>query len=127
MSESLAIMNRKLLFILFSADACRRNHAFMYALDLTQHGPSVRVILEGEATQCLRARQGRFAELFEQARDLGLIVGACRTASSGCSTGDPQRDVTQLAALEGIELLDSLGGHAGVERYVKDGYEIVTF
>ena len=30
-------MPRKILFVLFSEDACRQNHALMYALDLRTH------------------------------------------------------------------------------------------
>ena len=118
-------MKRKLLFVVFTNDACRRNHAFMYAIDLARRGYTVRLILEGDATQSLREREGRFGELFDQARALGLIAGACKTASSGCQM--PERNVTQIAAEIGLSLIDTLDGHAGIEPYVSDGYEIVTF
>jgi hypothetical protein len=118
-------MKRKLLFVVFTDDACRRNHAFMYAIDLARHEHSVRILLEGDATQSLRERDGRFGELFEEARALGLLVGACKTASSGC--GDPARDVTGLARESGVPLIDTLDGHAGIEPFVGEGYEVVTF
>jgi hypothetical protein len=118
-------MVRKLLFVLFTSDACRRNHAFMYAIDLARHGHTVRLILEGEATGSLREREGRFGELFDEARGLGLVVGACKTAAAGCA--DPARDVTALARDLGLPLIDSLDGHAGIEPFVSAGYEIVTF
>jgi hypothetical protein len=118
-------MTRKLLFLVFTNDACRRNHAFMHAVDLARRGHVVRLILEGDATQSLRAREGRFGAIFEEARSLGLLAGACRTASSGCN--DPARDVTALARDLGLPLMDTLDGHAGLEPFVSDGYEIVTF
>lgn len=118
-------MTRKLLFVLFTNDGCKRNHAFMYAIDLAQHGHQVRLLLEGEGTQCLREREGRFGELFEQARGLGLLAGACKAASAGCQ--DPSRDVTGLAQDLGLPLLDTLGGHAGIAPFVAEGYEVVTF
>lgn len=118
-------MKRKLLFIVFTNDACRRNHALMHAIDLSRRGHGIRVILEGDATQSLLEREGRFGELFDEARSLGLLAGVCRTAAAGC--GDPARDVTRLAEEAGLPLVDSMGGHAGVGPFVEDGYEIVTF
>jgi hypothetical protein len=118
-------MPRKMLFVVFTNDACRRNHAFMYAIDLARHGHVVRLILEGDATQSLREREGRFGELFEEARGLGLLVGACKTATTGCR--NPSRDVTGLARELGLPLIDTLDGHAGIESFVSEGYEVITF
>jgi hypothetical protein len=118
-------MSRKMLFVVFTNDACRRNHAFLYAIDLARHGHVVRLILEGDATQSLREREGRFGELFEEARGLGLLVGACKTATTGCR--DPARDVTGLARELGLPLLDTLDGHAGIASFVGEGFEVVTF
>ena len=118
-------MKRKLLFLVFTNDACRRNHAFMYAVDLSRNGHDVRLIVEGDATRCLLEREGRFGELFEEARGLGLLVGLCRAASQGCS--DPSRDVTRLAQECGLTLIDTLDGHAGIASFVAEGYEVITF
>jgi hypothetical protein len=118
-------MKRNLLFVVFTNDSCRRNHAFMYAIDLARHGHVVRLILEGEAVQSLRERAGRFGELFDEARSLGLLEGVCKTASTGCS--DAARDVTGLAQQCGLPLIGTLDGHAGIEAFVSNGYEIVTF
>jgi hypothetical protein len=120
-------MPRKLLFLVFTNDPCRRNHAFLYALDLARHGHQVQIVLEGEATRCLRERQGRFGELFAEAVRLGLLAGACKTASGGCATGDPAREVTDLAEEAGVPLLDAMQGHAGIAPFVNQGFEIVTF
>jgi len=118
-------MTRKLLFIVFTTDSCRRNHAFMYAVDLARHGHQVRLLLEGEGVQCLREREGRFGELFEEARGLGLIAGACQAASGGCK--NPERDVTGIAAGLELPLLATMNGHAGIESFVREGYEVVLF
>jgi hypothetical protein len=118
-------VTRKLLFVVFTNDACRRNHAFLYAIDLARHGHLVRLILEGDATQSLRERSGRFGTLFEEARALGLLAGACKTATTGCR--DAARDVTGLAHELGLPLIDTLDGHAGIESFVSEGYEVVTF
>lgn len=118
-------MARKLLFVVFTDDACKRNHAFLWAADLARHGHQVRILLEGEGTQSLKVREGRFGELFEQARGMGLIAGACKTASCGCS--EPERDVSAIAQELGLALLDGADGHASIEPFVREGYEVVTF
>lgn len=120
-------MARKLLFLVFTNDPCRRNHAFMYALDLHRQGHETKIILEGEGTQSLRDRTGRFGELFAEAVEANVLVGACKTASGGCASDDPARSVAALAETAGLPLLDTMGGHAGIGPFVKDGYEIVTF
>lgn len=118
---------RKLLFLVFTNEACRRNHAFLYALDLHRQGHQTRIILEGEATQCLRERTGFFGEIFEEAQAAKLLVGACKTASGGCATREPGRGVAAMAEEGQIPLLDDMGGHAGIASFVRDGYEIVVF
>ncbi len=118
-------MARKLLFVVFTNDPCKRNHAFMYAADLTRQGHTVRLLLEGEGTQCLREREGRFGELFDEAAKLGLFAGACAAASMGCADAD--RDVTPLAKQAGLSLLGDMSGHAGIGPFVRDGFEVVTF
>ncbi|MGC4120827.1 MAG: hypothetical protein QM765_40875 [Myxococcales bacterium] len=118
-------MARKLLFVVFTNDPCKRNHAFLWAADLAQHGHHVRILLEGEGTQSLKEREGHFGELFEKARGLGLIAGACKAASAGCK--DPDRDVTPIAQELGLELFDGAGGHASIAPFVDQGYEVVTF
>ncbi len=67
------------------------------------------------------------ARLLREAINLGLVAGACRTASAGCSTGDPDRQVTEAGGKLGLELLDDLDDHAGVDTYVREGYELVPF
>ncbi|MDD5310083.1 MAG: DsrE family protein [Deltaproteobacteria bacterium] len=118
-------MKRKILFLVFTNEPCRRNHAFLYAIDLARHGHDVRLLLEGEGVQCLREREERFGELFEEARGLGLLVGVCKAASAGCS--DASRDVTRLAEESGLALVATLDGHAGIAEFVEEGYEVITF
>ena len=121
-------MPRKILFVLFSEDACRQNHALLYALDLREKGHEVKLILEGGATRmvsAMHAADSRPGALLRQARDVGILAGACGRASSGCASEDPTRQVAQLAEAAGVPLLSALGGHASIEPFVREGYELV--
>ena len=100
----------------------------MYAIDLHRAGHEIKIILEGKGTLALRRlAQGdeRFIGYYKEACKLGILVGACRTASRGCV--DENDDVQEIAKQYSLALLDDLMGHAGITNYVDEGYEIVTF
>lgn len=121
---------RKHLFVVFTDDSCRQNHALMYALELHAKGHHVRLLLEGTGTRAVSEMtnpDSRLGTMLKEARDLGILAGACDRASHGCACEDPSRKVADLARAQKIELLSDLNGHAGIERFVSDGYEIVVF
>jgi len=122
-------MNQKLLFMIFTDEECKQNHAFMYALECHEKGNKVRIILEGPATACLNRlpEDGKFAGLFKLAKKNGLIEGICKTAAGGCSTNKPARNVAKMAGTEGLELISDLNGHAGIGRFIKNGYQVLIF
>ncbi len=120
---------RKLLFVVFSDDACRQNHALMYALDLHARGHAARIVLEGPATrmvETLGAAESRTGDLLRRACAAGLVAGACARASSGCASDDPARKVADRARDAGVRLLSDLDGHASIAPFVAEGYEIVV-
>ncbi|BDG02909.1 hypothetical protein [Anaeromyxobacter oryzae] len=121
--------SRKLLLVLFAEDSCRQNHALMYALDLHDKGHAVKLILEGAATKLVgtvQSAESRTGALLRQALDAGVLAGACGRASSGCASEDPTRKVADLAQAAGVPLLADLHGHASIEPFVREGYEIVV-
>lgn len=121
---------RKLLFLVFTDESCRQTHALMYALDLHRRGYQVRVVLEGVATKVmheLEVDQSRIGSMLRDAREAGILAGACKRASGGCACDDPARNVVDLAREHHIALLDDLDGHAGIEPFVREGYEVIVF
>jgi len=121
---------RKHLFVVFTDDSCRQNHALMWALDLHAKGHHVRVILEGTGTRAVSEMtlpDSRLGTMLKEARDLGILAGACDRASHGCACEDPSRKVADLARDQKVELLADLNGHAGIESFVREGYELVVF
>ena len=115
--------------MVFTGDACKQNHAFMYALECHERRHITKIILEGPATACLNrlADGGKFAELFRRAGTAGLLEGICKTASGGCSTNKKDRDVAKLAEKEGLKFMCDLNGHAGIGKFVDEGYEVIIF
>lgn len=122
-------MKRKILFVLFADDECRQAHAFWYALELNRHGHDTRLILEGGATRLLEELdhpESSLGSLLRETQAAGLLVGSCHRASVGCGSTEASSDAVLAAKAHGIALLADMGGHAAIEPYVRDGYEIVV-
>jgi hypothetical protein len=121
-------MQRKILFVLFAEDVCRQLHTFLYARDLHRKGYQTKVILEGMATRLLAdllQAPPLLQKAVADAKAAGLIAGACRQASTGC--GSPEdRNVVDAIRGHGIGLLDDLDNHAGIEPFVREGYEVIA-
>jgi hypothetical protein len=121
-------MRRKLLFLVFTDEPCKQTHAFLYALDLHKKGYDVRLIVEGHATRSFAKLDDpscTFAKVFAEANGLGIVAGACKTASRGCGSQDSS--VEKTVSAQSVALLDDMDGHAGIEPFIRDGYEVLVF
>jgi predicted peroxiredoxin len=121
-------MQRKILFVLFAEDVCRQLHAFMYANDLHRKGYETKVVVEGMATRLLadlNKAPPRLQKAVAEAKAAGLIAGACLQASSGC--GSPEdRNVVEAIRSQGVGFLQDLENHAGIEPFLREGYEVIA-
>jgi predicted peroxiredoxin len=121
-------MRRKILFVIFAEDVCRQLHAFMYANDLHRKGYQTRIIVEGMATCLLADLEGappRLQKAVADAKTAGLIAGACLQASSGCGSAE-DRNIVDAIKARGVGFLSDLDNHAGIEPFIRDGYEVVS-
>jgi hypothetical protein len=122
-------MTRKILFVLFAEDECRRFHALQYVLDLGSQGHDVRLLLEGAATSLMLELDVPGSSLGSLLRDVqsrGLLAGACLGASRGCGTPDSASPAILAARAHNIALVEGMEGHAALGPFVRDGYEIVV-
>jgi hypothetical protein len=121
-------MQRKILFVLFAEDVCRQLHAFLYARDLHRKGYQTKVIIEGMATRLL-ADLDKAPPLLRQAvadaKAAGLIAGACQQASTGCGSA-ADRNIVDAIRVQGVDLLSDLDNHAGIEPFLREGYEVIA-
>ena len=120
-------MRRKFLFLVFTDEPCKQKHAFLYAVDLHKKGYDVKLVVEGLATAIFRelACSSPISRLFEEAKACGIIAGACMTASNGC--GSDRASVVDLVTEQNVALLQDMEGHAGIESFIRDGYEVLVF
>lgn len=113
----------KTIFFAFRGDPLCFIHVLLNALDMHRRGLEGKIVLEGESTRlvALMRRPDHFLHtLYGQAREAGLIIGACRACA------------TKLNALADIEeeripLIGAMAGHPAVADYLTQGYTILTF
>lgn len=114
---------KKMALFVFNGDPMCFIHVLLNALDMNAKGYTVKVIIEGAATQLLPEldKQGNpLNGLWGKIKEAGLVEGACRACANKMKT-------LQAAEEQGIALLDDMSGHPGMARYQDDGFEIITF
>ena len=115
-------MNKVALFA-FNGEPTCFVHVLLNAIDMKTKGYDVRVILEGSTPGLVPeiSREGHpLRPLYQKARELGVIEGACRACSM-------KMNAVQSVKEQGLDLLDDMSGHPGMSRYREMGYEIITF
>lgn len=114
---------RKIVLFAFNGEAMCFIHVLLNGLDMKKNGYDVKIVIEGAATRLipeLGADGNPLGPLFRQARDKGIIDGACRACSVKMGTA------TDAEAM-GLTLLDDMSGHPAMSGYVEKGYEVITF
>ncbi len=115
-------MNKFALFV-FNGDPMCFIHVLLNALDMSEKGFEIRVVIEGTATKLipeLVKEANPMNRLWEKAMSLGLIDGVCRACSGKMGT-------LKDSQAQNLSLLDDMSGHPGMAGYMNKGYEILTF
>lgn len=114
---------KKFALFAFNGETMCFIHVLLNGLDMKKNGNEVRIVIEGAATGLipeLGVSGNPLHPLFQQARDAGIVDGACRACSVKMGT-------VKDAEAMGLALLDDMSGHPGMARYLKEGYEVITF
>jgi hypothetical protein len=114
--------NKYALFA-FNGEAMCFIHVLLNGLDLTAKGQEARIIIEGAACRLvpeLGEAAHPFHQLYARAREAGLIAGICKACAQKMGSLDAAR-------AQGLTILEDMSGHAGMARYILDGYRIITF
>jgi len=114
---------KKIVLFAFNGQYMCFIHVLLNALDMSNKGYDVRIVIEGEATKLIPelATEGNpmFA-LYSSAKEKKLIDGVCRACAHKMGT-------LKQAEAQGLRLLDDMSGHAGMANYREQGFEIITF
>lgn len=109
---------RVLIYVMQGETMCVQ-HVFLNALDLFDHGHEVRIILEGQSVKLPPALAGK-NPLYDRCISEGLIAGVCKACSAQLGSLEANRQL-------GLTLLDDMNGHAGMRRFLEDGYDVIEF
>jgi len=116
-------MTKKYALFAFNGDPMCFIHVILNALDLNKKGYEVKVIVEGSATKLASQFENEGNPFFKQYQDLkntGLIDCFCKACSNKMESLD---EVEKL----GFRTCDELMGHPSMEKYIGQGYTIITF
>ena len=110
---------KKLLFVIWSANKGTFTHIMMNALDFNKKGYEIGVVLESEGCKLIPMYEENVNEKFEKMKELGLIVSVCRACAQ--ATG-----ALESAEKQGLPIHDELFGHPSLEKWIKEGYELIS-
>lgn len=116
-------MHSKYALFAFRGEPMCFIHVLLNALDIANKGFEVKVILEGEAVKLvpqLYDEGSSLYNLYQRALEKGLIEGICKACSQKFGT-------YELALEKGLKILDDMANHAGMGRFLKEGFQIITF
>lgn len=114
---------KKIALIAYSGELVCFSHVMLYALDYFQKGYHVEVVIEGAATRLITdlAQPGMpFSDLYQKLRAHDLIGCICKACSIKMRTYDE-------ACEQGLSFGSELQGHPSLERFTREGYEVLTF
>lgn len=112
-------MKQKILFYGMSGEKMCFAHILLNALDLCSDGKYVAIIFEGASVKLVSLFEQENNPLYLKAKQQGLIAGVCLACSKAMK-------VYEQNAKSGLPMLGDMSGHAGIKKYLNDGYEIIS-
>ncbi len=109
----------KVLFYGMTGEKMCFQHVLMNALDLHKAGYEVKIIFEGASVKLVSAFEEENNPLYLSAKRTGLIAGVCFACSKVLG-------VYEQNEASGLMMLKDMSGHAGMKRYIEDGYHVVS-
>lgn len=114
---------QKVVLFAFNGELMCFVHVLLNALDMKEKGIEVKIIIEGSATKLipdLGVEGNLLNGPFKKAQAGSLIDGVCKACATKMGT-------TEDAKALKLPLLSDMWGHPGMAKYLKDGYEVITF
>jgi len=114
---------KKIALFVFNGDPMCFIHVLLNGLNMHANGREIRIVIEGTATQLipkLNKPGSPLQPLWEKARQQDIIDGVCKACSNKMGT-------LEAALEQKLNLLDEMKGHPSMDRYLTEGFEVVTF
>ncbi len=114
---------KKTIIFAFRGDPMCFIHVLLNSIDLYERGREGLIVIEGEAVTLIpkmAAQDHLLHPLYEKAKALGLLHGACRACSI-------KLKVDKAVEMEKIPLIGDMSGHPSMGSFIEKGYEVITF
>lgn len=95
-------------------------HALMNAEQLLESGNEVNIIIEGGSVTLVKEFEKEHNKLYFSLKERGVILGICLACSKMLNVYEENQN-------SGLKFLDNMNGHAGMAKYVNEGYEVIVF
>jgi hypothetical protein len=113
----------KVVLFAFQGDPLCFVHVLLNALDMDGKGIQTGIVFEGSSVTLvgeLARPDNQFHGLYREAKEKNLILGVCRA----CAV---KLGALQAVESEGLTLLEDMRGHAGMARFLQEGFSVITF
>jgi hypothetical protein len=109
----------KYLFYGMTGEKMCFQHILLNALDLSASGHEAKIIFEGASVKLVSVFEKESNPLYQKAKNLGIIAGVCLACSKVMV-------VYEANEASGLKMLDDMSGHAGMKRFIDDGYRVIS-
>lgn len=114
---------KKVVLFAFNGELMCFVHVLLNALDMKEQGFEVKIVIEGSATKLipdLGVEGNLLNGPFKKAQAENLIDGVCKACATKMGTVEDAKTM-------GLALLSDMWGHPSMAKYLKEGYEVITF
>ena len=109
----------KVLFYAMNGEKMCFQHVLLNAMDLSSAGAEVKIIFEGASVKLVSLFEEEKNPLYIKAKEAGIIAGICLACSKVLG-------VYEQNLKTGLPMLEDMMGHAGVKKYIQDGYQVIS-
>ncbi|MGO3017684.1 MAG: hypothetical protein ACTIH2_00900 [Anaerococcus sp.] len=109
----------KVVFFAFKDEKMCFTHLLLNSLDIVEKGGDAKIVFEGAAVKLPQALVEEENPLYKKAIDKGIIEGVCEACSK-------MMEVYETNKKLGLNFLSDMKGHPSMEKYISDGYDVIT-
>lgn len=110
---------KKVLFYGMTGEKMCFQHILMNALELNSAGQDVKIIFEGASVKLVSKFEDENNPFYRKAKEADLIAGICLACSKVLG-------VYESNLKTGLPMLDDMSGHAGMKKYLENGYQVIS-
>lgn len=109
----------KIVIFAFNGNPMCFVHVLLNALDMDSKGFDAKIVIEGEAVKLIKEMEESKNPLYLKAKDKKIIDCICK----GCSA---TLGVLEYNLTVGIPVTGDMKGHPSMEKYISEGYKVIT-